>query len=312
MLKLFTVIVTGLLIAIAQAQTKPEVITVVIGAAPSHSAVPVTQKTLNEANQLQNKYLFVPEFKPGAQGVIAVKYMDQDPQNRIAGIAPSFIENTKAGHLNEKDYVPVFAQGDACWAVITNVGNTQRGLASLTDVRGQEIIVGGTGFGNAAHITSLMLAERYGFKVKYVVFKSNFDGLINMVGNNGVNMVLERVVNYQQFKEKQPRLQILGINCGQRVDDLPEVRTVREQGFNTPAIFQITLANRAMSTERRKEIGKILEKAQSVIGKKIMIDMADLLAPQFEGVSVEEYFRSRIDNMKTLTAKFEKTIQESK
>ena len=310
MKNLLAAVVAGFLMVSAQA--KQEIITVVIGAGPTQSNVPLIQKTLEEANKLQNKYLFVPEFKPGAQGVIAARYMDQDPKNRISGIAPSFVENVKAGHLKEEDYVPVFAQGDACWAVVTNVGDTKRGLASLADIRGQEIIVGGTGFGNAAHITSLMLAERYGFKVKYIVFKSNYDGLINMVGNNGVNMVLERVVNYQQFKEKQPKLQILGINCGQRVDDMPEVRTVREQGFNTPTIFQMTIANRAMPAERRKEIGDILNRAQVVIGKKTMIDMADLLAPQFEGVTTEEYFRSRISIMKTLTTKYEKQIEASR
>jgi hypothetical protein len=67
-----------------------------------------------------------------------------------------------------------------------------------------------------------------------------------------------------------------------------------------------------MPAERRKEIGDILTRAQVVIGKKTMIDMADLLAPQFEGVTTEEYFRSRISTMKTLTTKYEKQIEASK
>lgn len=310
MKKLLAVIMCGLLLSSAQA--KQETITVVIGAGPSQSNVPLIQKTLEEANKIQDKYTFVPEFKPGAQGVIAVRFMDQNPMNRISGIAPSFVENIKAGHLKEEDYVPVFAQGDACWAVVTNVGDTKRGLSSLADLRGKEIVVGGTGFGNAAHLTSLILAERYGFKVKYVVFKSNYDGLINMVGNNGVNMVLERVVNYQQFKEKQPKLQILGINCGQRVDDMPEVRTIKEQGLSTPTIFMMNIANKAMPAERRKEIGDILNRAQASIGKKTMIGMADLLAPQFEGITTEDFFRTRVSIMKTLTTKYAKEIEASK
>ncbi len=302
-------IITG--IACAGASAK-ETITLVIGVTSTHSSVPLILKTLEKANGLQKKYNFAPEFKPGAQGVIAVKYMDMSPLNRISGIAPSFVENVKSGQLAESDYVPVSAQGDACWAVITNVGDTQQGIGSLSSVKGKEIVVGGTGFGNATHLTSLILAEKYGFKVKYVVFKANFDALVNMVGDHGVNFVVDRVAAYNQFKGKQPKLQILGINCHGRNHQMPEVKTLREQGADTPMIFNMIVANKIMPDEKRREIGSILDQAQAAIGKKEMIDMADLLAPQFNNVSTDEFFAARIGLMKQLTARYEKQIEASK
>jgi tripartite-type tricarboxylate transporter receptor subunit TctC len=302
----------GLVVVGVTSVQAAEIITVVSGAAPTHSAAPLAQRTMEEANKLQSKYAFVLEYKPGAQGVIAVQHMDRSPHNRIAGIAPSFVENVRAGQLKEEDYLPVSAQGDACWALISNVGSTADGVASLQSLKGQEIVVGGTGFGNATHLTSLILAERYGFKVKYIVFKSNFDGLVNMVGEHGVNLVIDRIQSYQQFKTRQPKLQVLGINCTQRSDLMPEVKTLREQGFDTPMIFNLFIANRSMPEEKRREIGRILDQSQQIIGRQAMMERADLLAPQFSKVSIDEFFKQRIGLIKTLADKYNEQIETSK
>ena len=89
-----------------------ETLLVISSASPSHSSTPLLLKTLEEANKLQSYYQFVAEFKPGAQGVIALQYMDQSPLNRIGTIAPSFVENVNSGQLRESNYLPVAAQGD--------------------------------------------------------------------------------------------------------------------------------------------------------------------------------------------------------
>jgi tripartite-type tricarboxylate transporter receptor subunit TctC len=188
-----------------------ETITLVLTAAPSHPTSPPMLKLLDEANKLQKDFTFIPEFKPGAEGTIGLKYMLEDPQRRLATIAPAFVEAAASGTINENDYVPVFSQGDSCWAVITNVGNQQQGLDSIKGVK--EIVVGGVGFGNAAHITGIMIGERYNIPVRYIVFKSNFDALVNMAANNGVNMVLERVANYTSFKPRNENLQMLAMSC---------------------------------------------------------------------------------------------------
>jgi tripartite-type tricarboxylate transporter receptor subunit TctC len=310
---LIAFIAACLMSAVALAQSKVN-ITVVIGSAASQSNVPVMLKMLDLANEIQDQYHFRPEFKPGAQGVLAVKHMDQEPHTRISSIANSFVENVRAGQLQEDQYVVVNGFGDACWAVITNVGDTRRGIASLQDLRGQEILVGGTGIGNANHIISLILGERYGFRVRYVVYKSNFDALTNMVGdNNSVNFTLERIVNYQQFKDKNPRLQILGLNCPARHPAMPELRTLREQGLGpVPVVWNMFVANRAMDPVRREEISRILDRAQAKLGKDTMMNMADMLAPQFANVSADEYFRSRIDIQRSNLQRFHAQIEASR
>lgn len=310
MKKLLVTLITALSFS-AWAQ-RAENITIVVPAAASQSSTPLTLKLVDKANLIQTKYNFLIEFKPGGNGVIGLKYMDLSPMDRISGIAPSFIENAKTGLIKESDYVPVAASGDVCWAVITNVGDAKRGVASLADLKGKEITVGGTGYGNAAHLTALMLGEKYGFKVKYVVFKANFDAVVNMVGNNGINMALESIGTYNQFKEKQPKLQMLGFNCASRSDQAPELKTLREQGINAPMIFNITMANKAMPEEKRKEIATILAQATMAIGAKEYADVAGLYPPVFRNVSAEDFAQRRIGLMKSLVAKYEKEIEASK
>lgn len=310
MKKLLVTLITALSFS-AWAQ-KPENITIVVPAAASQSSTPLTLKLAEKANLIQSKYNFLIEFKPGGNGVIGLKYMDLSPMDRISGIAPSFIENAKTGLIKESDYVPVAASGDVCWAVITNVGDAKRGVASLADLKGKEITVGGTGYGNAAHLTALMLGEKYGFKVKYIVFKANFDAVVNMVGNNGINMALESIGTYNQFKEKQPKLQMLGFNCASRSDQAPELKTLREQGFNAPMIFNITMANKSMPEEKRKEIATILAQATMAIGAKEYADVAGLYPPVFRNVTAEDFAQRRIGLMKSLVAKYEKEIEASK
>ena len=103
---------------------------------PSHSGTPAILRVLNEANNSQKNYQFVLEFKPGGNQIIAVKSLDA---TSLAIIAPAFVENVETGKLNFNDYVPVHALGNACWAVIVN-----------KELSG-EVVVGGVGFGNAAH-----------------------------------------------------------------------------------------------------------------------------------------------------------------
>jgi tripartite-type tricarboxylate transporter receptor subunit TctC len=264
------------------------------------------------ANKIQEKYDFQVEFKPGANGALALKSMDLSPTNKLSTVAPAFVENAKQGLIKESDYVALSSQGDACWAIITNIGDTAKGLESL---KGQtEITVGGTGYGNATHITSIMIGEKYGFDVRYIVYKANFDALVAMAGQNEINFVIERINNFNNFKTRNPKLQVLGINCPTRNPLMPQVKTLKEQGFDSPTIFFAILANVKMPEQKRKEISKILQDAQAQLGEKYFADLADLVPPQFgkPPVSVEEFFGKRTGQMHYFTHKYKDKIDFSK
>lgn len=286
-----------------------ETITIVNPYGPSHSATPATLRILKEANALQNEFEFVVDYKPGGNQVIAVKQMDTSPTNRLAIIAPAYVENTSNGKLNRNDYVPVHALGDACWAVISNKGNEAGGIASL---RGEkEIIVGGVGIGNAAHLTGLLAGEKFGFRVKYIVFKSNNDALVNMAGNNGVNFVIDRIESYESFKTANPNLQILAASCPKRLPGVPNVKTLKEQGINAPYIFNITIANRVMPQDKRERISKILNDATARVGETEINQLSGMSPPMFSKIGTDKFYADSIATVEVLLTKFDATINEA-
>jgi hypothetical protein len=132
----------------------------------SASSTPATLRLVDEANKLQQEIEFILEFKPGGNQSIAVKSMEQSPLNSLSLIAPAYIENYRSGLFDKNNHRAVWSLGNACWAVISNLGKTEGGVASLTGI--EELTLGGVGFGNATHLTGIMLGDRFKFKTRYI------------------------------------------------------------------------------------------------------------------------------------------------
>lgn len=299
-------ILTALLAVVSISAYSAETISIQSPYSANHSGTAAMFKILDQANRDQSRYNFILEFKPGGEQIIAVKQMDEQPQNRLAIVAPKFVEHLNSGRLNRDDYEPVWALGDACWAVITNVGDEKKGVASLKGH--QELVVGGVGFGNSTHLTALQLAQKYGFEVKYVPFKSNFDALVLMAADGSVNMVLERVSNYEQMRLKNPKLKMLAMSCPQRHPQAPAVKTLLEQGITAPYVFNIVVANRAMPATRQEDISKILTRATQTVGAKEIQTSSDMRPPQFDNVPTTTYYNKSLVLSEQLLKKYQNQI----
>lgn len=275
---------------------------------PSHSGTPATQKILQVANDMQKDFKFNLEFKPGGQQLIAVKELDKNANNSLSVVAPKFVEHLSSGKVSKNDYVPVFALGDACWVIISNLGDTNKGVASLSG--NNEIIVGGVGFGNATHLTSLQLGERFNFKPRYVTFKSNFDALVLMVGKGEVNMVVERYSSYEQFKDKA-KLNVLAASCPTRLPQAPEIKTLKEQGIEAPFVFNIFIAHASMDAKKREQLKSILESAAKAAGEKEILKLSDMKPPVFAGTSVENYYENSLETVSKLLVKHKKAVEDA-
>jgi len=264
----------------------------------SHSGTPAMLKLVDRANESQQIYKFVVEFRPGGNQTIAVKSMD--PDTSLAVIAPAFVDNINTGKLEYTDYTPIWALGDACWAVITT--------KSLVNI--DELFVGGVGIGNATHLTALELGEKYKFKVRYVVFKSNNDALVNMTGNNGIEMVIDRYENYQAMQSKNSKLKMIAASCPTRLPQEPKIKTLQEQRINAPYIFNIFIAHRKMPMARQKVIGKILHQAAADIGVDEFYRLSAMRPPQFDGVDLHTYYQNSLLQVANAQKKFKEMLDE--
>lgn len=295
-MKIILIILLGLYTSLADAL---EIVKIYSPYSPGHSGSPAMFRIIEEANKSQNVYKFVLEFKPGANQIIAVKSVDE---NNLAIIAPAYVENVQTGKLNESDYVPVYSLGDACWAVVTN--KPLKGAKEFT--------VGGVGFGNAAHLTALALGEKYNFKVRYIVFKSNNDALINMAGNNGIEFVIDRYEGYESMKKQNPKLTMIAASCPKRLPQEPEIKTLKEQGINAPYIFNIIIAHKDMPIFKRNEIENILNNSTKNIGETEIYNLSAMRPPLFDNVSTIEFYERSVKLVKELQLKFKNDIESSK
>lgn len=307
MKKLLLSIFGALMFATANAQ---ENIAFVATTAPSHSGSPAMLALVDQANKNQTKYKFNVEFRPGGLETIGLNYTADRPQSRVAIVYPGFIDTTENKLAKAEDWVPLFSQGDSCWMVVSNLGDEKVGLDSLKGVK--EITVGGTGFGNAAHLTALMIGEKYGIKVRYVVYKSNYEALVTMAADNSINFLLERVKNVEQFKAKNPRIGMLAASCPTRHPDAPNVKSIKEYGIDSPYVFQFVMAHKDMDPTRRKEIHDIFVKATADLGDKRMRELSDLVAPQFSNISSEKHINDSFNKVRTLRNKFEPKVNAAK
>jgi tripartite-type tricarboxylate transporter receptor subunit TctC len=172
-------------------------------------------------------------------------------------------------------------------------------------------VVGGVGIGNAAHLTSLELGEKFGFQVRYIPFKSNFDALVLLISNQGINMVLERVASFQQYRNKNVNLNVLAMSCPKRHPDLPQVLTLGEQGIKTPYVFNITMANLAMPETKRSELSEILNQATKTVGANEIFKSSDMSPPIFNNQSLTEYYNQRFNFMLEMLKKHENKLQNN-
>jgi len=143
------------------------------------------------------------------------------------------------------------------------------------------------------------------------VFKSNYDALLNLVGNHGVNFVIERYAIIDQFREKNPKMQVVGMSCPTRYAAM-HVATLREQGLNLPGIINIVVAHRKMPVERQQAIGRILDRATKDVGLKEIQQLSDMRSPVFDNINAQQFYQTRINTLKTLRKQYTNQIQDSR
>ena len=299
-----------LLVFVSNIVLAQETIMVMNALPPSHSGTAHTLALVDTANKIQNKYRFQIEFKPGGFESIALKQVLTDPRRYLSVHTNTVAEAVDRGWVDIDNYVPVFSQGDFCWMAISTLGPLGNQLSDISKLR--EIVVGTPALGGATHLLALELGKKYNVPVKLVLFQSNFDAFVNQVANNGVNFSVERVSNFNQYKDKNLNLRIIGALCPSRHPDQPEIKTVAEQGIDSPLIWQTILASKNMNTQRRQEITEIFSSAERTIGQQEIFKWTDQIPPLFYGVSSEQHFRNNWKKLNNSRDRWRSVFKENK
>ena len=303
MRKFITVLFAVCWSGLAQAQ---EIIVISNPLGPTHSGTAQIVAMMDQANRMQKRYHFVQEFRIGGFESISLRHILTAPDRSLAMITNTTAEAVDRGFVKLENYVPVFSQGDSCWVVIALTG-TGKDLSSIRNL--SEIVVGTPAIGGATHLAALEIGRRYGVAVRMVVFKSNFDALVNMAGNNGVNFVIERVQNFQQYQHKNANMQVLAAQCPTRHPAMPNTKTLSEYNISTPYIWQQLVASRDMNPQRRQDLARIIAEATRELGQDRIFEISDQIPPMFVGKTTEQHYTDSWNRLRYQRAKWQDAIK---
>jgi tripartite-type tricarboxylate transporter receptor subunit TctC len=299
------------LLTVLALQAHAQVITLKSPYNAQHAGHSAIYKIFEHANSSQKKYTFMLELKPGGQGTIALKDMDRTPATALGLIAAPYVQNTIDGVLNEADYVPVTSLGDACWFIISNVGDEKEGVKSLLSAS-PDLVGSVVGIGSATHLAMIEISDKLNRPYRYVNFKSAAEGNVLLAGNNGVNFGIAPNAEFLNLKNINPSMQRLAMHCERRHPQAPHVATTRQQGIDAPYVFNTVLASVNMPVERRQEIKTILDNAILAIGQDQILAISDFNPPVFRQLNVEEYQKQKMVAMKRALTKHRSKIEAAK
>lgn len=277
-----------------------------------YSGTPQFLATIDELNRIQKKYQFISEFKVGGFESIALREVKNNPQTHITTVVTTHIEANDRGLITLGDYVPVFANGDACWVLASNFGDEKQGLKSLSGPNSpKEIVVGAPALGGALHLMALEIGKKINKPVRFVFYKTNNDAVIAMMQGD-VNLTLDRVRVFESYKSKFPNIAILASTCGQRHQDARHVKTLDEQGYDVPPIFNVVIASKDMDLTRRQEIRKLFEDATMNLGQEKLISLGDHVPAVFQNKDSEKYYFDMVKKHQLLRQKWKTEVDASR
>ena len=268
------------------------------------AATPGYMAVTEEANRMQKKYVFVNQFKPGGDGVIATNYVDERPQHRVTSTTGAIADAFVTGRIDGSLYKPVQGLWDVCWAAAS--------VVNLENQRSQPVMASASSQGSLAHYMALGLMDRYRFDLTMVYFRSNTEGFVNMAANNGVTLAADRIKTIDDFSAKNAQIKTIGLHCPVRHPRYPNVKTFGELGIQLPPASVTVIAHRDMDAARAFEIRQVFADALRAVGQDRLWDLGDLRSPVFANVTPESYHNTHMNSLKTAQAKYAKELAKSK
>jgi tripartite-type tricarboxylate transporter receptor subunit TctC len=210
-----------LLTIVAGSVTAKEVITIYYAWGPGDSVANYHRTLANEANQLQSKYTFVFDTKPGAGGSIASNFVQNTPNSILAHSTAFFVRPNV--YPNESYDLNLFKEQYVhCMAPMAVTTAKYKNWKEVpTDAK---LSVGISGLGVTTHLAALQLQQKYP-NMTIVPFKSTNDSMLSMVSGH-TDFHIGFISEAEQWSSNKD-------NIGKRIIVLGITGTKNIAGYNT-------------------------------------------------------------------------------
>lgn len=249
--KLLTILPTIVVLGHAKA----EVITLIYPFSLANPMAQYSRSLAIEANNLQKKYTFILDAKPGAGGAIAAKFVETNTNAVLATstaffVRPNFYPNES---YDPNNFLPLMVQCTSPMAVASSKFKSWQEVP-----RESQLNIGISGLGATSHFVAIQIKNKYS-NAELVPYKSTRDSLLDLVSGRidfHVGFVGELVPWVTENK-----VTILGVTGKTTVSGIP---TLSSQGFsNTEQIVQIhsLMVPKSMPNSTYTEIREIFMNA---------------------------------------------------
>ncbi|WP_140625680.1 Bug family tripartite tricarboxylate transporter substrate binding protein [Methylibium rhizosphaerae] len=184
-------------------------------------------------------WTFVIDNKPGAGGNLGVDAAAKSPADgytlvlgQTSNLAINPTLYAKMPYDSQKDLAPVVLVANAPLVMVTGVGTPYKTLADAVNAakaRPGQLNFASPGNGTVAHLTSEMFQKAAGFKTQHIPYKGAAQALTDVI-SGGVELYMSSVPTLiGQIRNN--KLRALAVTSAKRVDDLPNVPTINESGY---------------------------------------------------------------------------------
>jgi tripartite-type tricarboxylate transporter receptor subunit TctC len=254
------ILTTVILTAAALSATAKETIQIIYGFSAADNSANYSRNLAEEANKIQDKYIFVFDAKPGAGQVVAYNYVKNTPNTifMTSGaywLRPNFYPN-QSYDVNE--FRTIMGQCSVPFAVASKKYDAWKSVP-----KDQPVTIATSGLGVVSHLTALQIQKIYPNST-IIPFKSTVDALVSAMGGQ-VDLAVGFVGDIEKFTHEGTgnKLTILGTTGPKFVG---KYANLTSQGFpaplakmNTPYNFMVP---RNFPEDKAQEIRNILLKVE--------------------------------------------------
>ncbi|WP_337877946.1 tripartite tricarboxylate transporter substrate binding protein [Caldimonas sp.] len=230
---------TSLLCSGAWAQAWPnKAIRIVVPFPPGGGTDTIARET-SQRVAAATGWTFVVENRPGAGGNLGVDMAAKAPADgytivigQTSNLAINPTLYAKMPYDPQKDLAPIVLLANAPLVMVSGMSTPYKTLADVVqDAKAKpgRINFASPGNGTVAHLASEMFQKSAGIKMQHVPYKGAAQALTDVISGT-VDLYMASVPTLLG-QIKQGKLRALAVTSPQRVDDLPNVPTVREAGF---------------------------------------------------------------------------------
>jgi tripartite-type tricarboxylate transporter receptor subunit TctC len=185
-------------------------------------------------------WTFVIDNKPGAGGNLGVDAAVKSPADgytlvlgQTSNLAINPTLYAKMPYDSQKDLAPIVLIANAPLVMVTGSGTPYKTLADAVNAaKGKPgaINFASPGNGTVAHLTSELFQKAAGVKTQHVPYKGAAQAMTDVMSGT-VELYMSSVPTLIGHI-KSNKLRPLAVTSAKRVDDLPNVPTINESGYN--------------------------------------------------------------------------------